>query len=192
MCLQFPKVWVAEVALKCMPLHLHIFLAYELQKNFSFFCFVLSFWVFSPLLPCVGHDGKCGLAFSKVSYLLSLRVGLVRKNNSIFSGRNFSPVLTLRTWVGPLKFSLECLILWVIYTEPPAICWQLRFFFPGFLSSFCSVSALGSHDSYSPVCCSRPGGSHFLCPPLPYGSKENCWFFSLSSFSLFKIFFYIF
>ena len=87
-------------------------------------------------------------------------------------------------------FPLQFLTLRLIYTEPPAIC-QLQSCFP-LLALVPMVSALKallqySPDFlYSPVFLSNLGQQFAPCPPLYYGAKKSCWFFSLFSFLLFR------
>ena len=47
------------------------------------------------------------------------------------------------------------------------------------------VSALKSHDDLYALSLQTWGQQFALCPPLSYGSKKSCWFFSVFSFYLF-------
>lgn len=84
-------------------------------------------------------------------------------------------------WLGPL----ELLMLRVVYTVPPAIHqFQLRFSFPGAGShQSCSSSKVWFSVFVSWYLQFRKQGFD-LWPHFSFGSKKNCWFFSLFSILL--------
>lgn len=86
---------------------------------------------------------------------MSLKAGLVRKNNSILRKEFFSSIycqnLVELLGVIPTIF-LEFLTLQVIYTEPPTICWwQFRFFFPGTNSEVFSTQESLLWEAMTPI-----------------------------------------
>lgn len=90
----------------------------------------------------------------------------------------------------PNRVCLDYLALWVVPSEPPAIGqWQVRFscLVTGSHRGSASVSALVSWGSlYLPI---SPSWRQWfaVCPYLSYGSKKSYWSFSLFSFLLVRM-----